>query len=72
MSLFYDFFSLLEFYNANTSVLGIYLLYFILALDLYMFLFVTFGSTVLKVEDMSASVVPVTLFMIFELLKKFL
>ncbi|MGI5990065.1 MAG: ABC transporter permease [Lachnospiraceae bacterium] len=51
--------------NVSTSMLGIYLLYFILALVLYMFLFAALGSTVSKIEDVSAAITPVTLFMIF-------
>lgn len=59
--------ALLAFLSANvsTSMLGVYLLYFTLALILYMFLFASLGSTVSKVEDVSSSVAPVTFLMIF-------
>lgn len=59
--------ALLAFLSANvsTSMLGVYLLYFTLALILYMFLFASLGSTVSKVEDVSSAVAPVTFLMIF-------
>ena len=44
----------------NFSLLGMYILYFILGLFLYMFIFSALGSVVSKLEDLASAIMPVT------------
>lgn len=50
--------------SVNTSLFGVYLLYFLIGLVMYMFLFAALGSVVSKVEDVSSAISPLIMLML--------